>query len=189
MPTMPTGGLVQGTNHCPPSSQGGAVLWGTNAALTGAGHLDTLHTSIAKVGYFTSGGQTDHPQTRISGPGELRQSYCDARSLLVLMYLQPCLSQYCTGTANNLQKCLSRYKYSCPLYVQPCQQVLNYLAQVCNVPSSPQASNAHTLVLRRCEEYSALKGADGSPPQWSQSELSSASGYWDSKWEWHHGHG
>ena len=31
-----------------------------------------LHMSIAKVDYFTSGGQTDHPLTWISGPGKLR---------------------------------------------------------------------------------------------------------------------
>ena len=57
-------------------------------APTGAGHLDTLHTSIAKVGYFTSGGQTDHPRTRISGPCELSQSYRDVGRGLPSLYVR-----------------------------------------------------------------------------------------------------
>ena len=51
-------------------------------ALHDAGHLNTLHTRIAKVGYFTSGGQMDHPWTRISGPGKLKQSHSDGQWLL-----------------------------------------------------------------------------------------------------------
>ena len=65
------------------SSPGPEILTGAPRGLTSglapndAGHLDTLHTSIAKVGYFTSGGQTDHPRAWISWPSELRQSYRD----------------------------------------------------------------------------------------------------------------
>ena len=66
------------------------------------------------------------------------------------MYLQPCLSRCCTGTANDWQKCLSRYKYSSSLYVPLwCQRTLEGIRFVlswhCGEQTSPVSPSAPCL--------------------------------------------